>query len=200
MNLLIISAVFAISAAQAPSRNYIPQSQGALGGQSGYQNYQGSQSGFGGGAGGGGNRRPQQDAEKNAATLKQDQGASEDGSYHFGYETSNGIRAEEAGNPSQAQGGFSYKGDDGITYTITYTSGEGGFRPQGAHLPVAPPTPEAILEALRKNEQDEAAGIFDDGKYTAEQHGGGGFGSSGNGGFGSANHQGGFNANSGYRY
>lgn len=47
---------------------------------------------------------------------------------------------------------------------MTYTSGEGGFRPQGEHLPVPPPTPEAILEALKKNEQDEAAGIFDDGK------------------------------------
>ncbi|XP_026739787.1 pupal cuticle protein 27-like [Trichoplusia ni] len=84
--------------------------------------------------------------------------------YHFGYETSNGIRAEEAGNTEQAQGGFSYTGDDGNTYTVTYTSGEGGFRPQGEHLPVPPPTPEAILEALKKNEQDEAAGIFDDGK------------------------------------
>lgn len=50
--------------------------------------------------------------------------------YHFGYETENGIRAEEQGSPSDAQGGFSYKGDDGHTYTITYTSGEGGFRPQ----------------------------------------------------------------------
>ncbi|XP_047031316.1 pupal cuticle protein 27-like [Helicoverpa zea] len=191
MHLLIIFSliVFAVSAAQIPSRSYIPQSQGGYGGQGGYQG-----SSFGG-SGGDGNRRPQQDAEKNAATLKQDQDVGEDGSYHFGFETSNGIRAEEAGNPAQAQGGFSYKGDDGITYTVTYTSGEGGFRPQGEHLPVPPPTPEAILEALRKNEQDEAAGIFDDGKYHPEQHGGGK-----NGGFGSANHQGGFNANSGYRY
>lgn len=65
----------AVSAAQLPSRNYIPQNQG---GQSSYQSYQGSQSALGGG--GAGNRRPQQDAEKNAATLKQDQAASEDGS------------------------------------------------------------------------------------------------------------------------
>ncbi|XP_026742112.1 pupal cuticle protein 27-like [Trichoplusia ni] len=80
--------------------------------------------------------------------------------YHFGYETSNGIRAEEAGNTDQAQGGFSYTGDDSNTYTVTYTSGEGGFRPQGEHLPVPPPTPEAILEALKKNEQDEAKFIL----------------------------------------
>lgn len=83
--------------------------------------------------------------------------------YHFGYETSNGIRAEEAGDTANAQGGFAYVGDDGHTYTVTYTAGEGGFRPQGEHLPVPPPTPDAILEALKKNEQDEAAGIFDDG-------------------------------------
>ncbi|CAH1640097.1 unnamed protein product [Spodoptera littoralis] len=196
MKLLIITTLFALGAAQVPSRNYIPQSQGH-GGQGGFQSYQGSQidPGFNLGGAGGGNRRPQQDAEKNAATLKQDQDVSEDGSYHFGFETSNGIRAEEAGNPVEAQGGFSYKGDDGHTYTVTYTSGEGGFRPQGEHLPVPPPTPEAILEALRKNQQDEAAGIFDDGKYHPEQHGGGQ-----HNGFGSANHQGGFNANSGYQY
>ncbi|KOB72941.1 putative cuticle protein [Operophtera brumata] len=176
MNLLILATVIAVSsAAQLPSRTYIPQNQG--GGQGGQ--YQGGSEGgqfkgsggFSGGSGGGfggsggtGNNRPQQQQEKNAAILKLDQAIDESGSYHFGYETENGIRAEEQGNPTNAQGGFSYKGDDGLIYTVTYTSGEGGFRPQGEHLPVAPPTPEAILEALQKNAKDEAAGIFDDGK------------------------------------
>lgn len=49
---------------------------------------------------------------------------------------------------------------------MTFTAGEDGYRPQGDHLPVPPPTPEEILLALKQNEQDEAAGIFDDGNYS----------------------------------
>lgn len=64
----------------------------------------------------------------------------------------------------QAQGGFQYTGDDGQIYSVSYAAGAGGFQPQGAHLPTAPPTPEAILKALEQNARDEAAGIVDDGK------------------------------------
>lgn len=93
----IITTVFALSsAAQLPSRSYIPQAQGGSGqggfpgqgGQGGFPG-QGGQGGFpgghiGGGGGGNGNHRPQQETEKNAATLKQDQAISEDGSkYQF---------------------------------------------------------------------------------------------------------------------
>lgn len=84
--------------------------------------------------------------------------------FHYSYETSNGIQAEESGDISQTRGGFAYKGDDGKIYSVTFTAGEDGFRPQGDHLPVPPPTPDDILLALKQNERDEAAGIFDDGK------------------------------------
>ncbi|XP_030030112.2 pupal cuticle protein 27 [Manduca sexta] len=162
MNLIIYVTIIALtSAAELPSRNYIPQDQGP-------GPYPGPHGGIGGDTG---NRRPQQDAEKNSNVVKQEQEISDSGNYHFGFETSNGIRAEEAGGPEQAQGGYSYKGDDGQTYTLIYTSGEGGFKPQGEHLPVAPPTPEAILIALQQNERDEAAGIFDDGQYHPENNG-----------------------------
>ncbi|CAG9795957.1 unnamed protein product [Diatraea saccharalis] len=147
-----------------PSNTYIPQNQGSF--QGGYQqgsfNQQGSGPGGISGTGNNGNRRPQQESEKNAVIVKQDQDINENG-FHYSYETSNGIRAEEAGNAAQTQGGFSYKGDDGNTYTIVFTAGEGGFRPQGDHIPVPPPTPEAILQALEQNAKDEASGIFDDG-------------------------------------
>lgn len=76
------------------------------------------------------------------------------------YETANGIKAEARGAPSAAgpegpavavQGSFSYVADDGQTYTVTYVADENGFQPQGAHLPVSPPIPEAILRSLEFN-------------------------------------------------
>ncbi|CAH0695660.1 unnamed protein product [Spodoptera exigua] len=89
--------------------------------------------------------------------------------YKYSFETENGIKAEEAGQTSEhgtvAHGAYSYKGDDGQTYTVTYTADEHGFHPQGQHLPTPPPVPEEILKSLELNAKDEAAGIFDDGKY-----------------------------------
>ena len=38
----------------------------------------------------------------------------------------------------EVQGSYSLVGDDGVTYTVTYTAGEGGFQAEGAHLPQAP--------------------------------------------------------------
>lgn len=64
----------------------------------------------------------------------------------------------------QAQGGFSYTGDDGQVYSVSYTADEGGYQPKGDHLPTPPPIPEEILKSLEKNARDEAAGLIDDGK------------------------------------
>ncbi|XP_049822332.1 flexible cuticle protein 12-like [Aethina tumida] len=66
--------------------------------------------------------------------------------YKYGYETSNGIVADEAahlvnvGTDNEAiavHGSFQYVGADGVTYKVTYVADENGFQPQGAHLPVA---------------------------------------------------------------
>lgn len=55
--------------------------------------------------------------------------------FHFSYETSNGIRADEQGylkNPGTnveaqvMQGSYSYTGPDGVLYTITYIADENG--------------------------------------------------------------------------
>ncbi|XP_046970366.1 pupal cuticle protein 27-like [Vanessa cardui] len=184
------------SAAQLPSASYLPQSPGAPG-----------SSQFGPSGQGSGNNRPQQAEEKNSAILKLDQEVGENG-FRYSYETSNGIQAEESGDTVQTRGAFAYKGDDGKVYSVTFTAGEDGYRPQGDHLPVPPPTPEEILLALKQNEQDEAAGIFDDGdynlyskatlgKYRPDNDGQGNGG--GRPGQGSAG-QGNYNPNSGYTY
>lgn len=78
-----------------------------------------------------------------------------------------GIRAQETGiigKGTQVQGGYSYKGDNGQTFTVQYIADEQGFRAQGAHLPTPSPIPEAIAKSLEQNAKDEAAGIFDNGK------------------------------------
>ncbi|XP_045777590.1 LOW QUALITY PROTEIN: cuticle protein 3-like [Maniola jurtina] len=119
--------------------------------------------------------RPQASFERTARILAYDSDVKED-SYRYNYETENGIKAEEQGREVdgiEAQGGYKYTGDDGQLYSITYTGGQDGFLPQGAHIPTAPPIPEAILKALEQNARDEAAGIIDDGSYNPGKYGGG---------------------------
>ncbi|KAI8420431.1 hypothetical protein MSG28_008921 [Choristoneura fumiferana] len=122
--------------------------------------------------------RPQASLERHARILSLDSDVKED-SFRYNYETENGIKAEEQGREAdgiESQGGFQYTGDDGQVYTISYAAGQGGFQPQGAHLPTAPPVPEEILKALAQNAADEAAGIIDDGQYKPDQHSGAGAG------------------------
>ncbi|KAL4714990.1 hypothetical protein ACJJTC_003141 [Scirpophaga incertulas] len=94
-------------------------------------------------------------------------------SYHYAFETDNGISAEENGvaaNGVQSQGGYSYTGDDGQVYSVTYTADEGGYQPKGDHLPTPPPIPEEILKSLEQNARDEAAGLIDDGSYDVQKY------------------------------
>ncbi|KAG5879655.1 hypothetical protein JTB14_014981 [Gonioctena quinquepunctata] len=83
-----------------------------------------------------------------------------EGGYQWSYETENGIKADETGtlkktsdpeNPQVivAQGAYSYTDKEGNQISLTYTADdEGGFQPQGAHLPTPPPIPPNIQKAL----------------------------------------------------
>ncbi|XP_047991037.1 vegetative cell wall protein gp1-like isoform X2 [Leguminivora glycinivorella] len=48
----------------------------------------------------------------------------------------------------EINGDYSYTGDDGKNYRITYIADENGYQPQGDHLPTPPPVPEQIARAL----------------------------------------------------
>ncbi|CAD7090693.1 unnamed protein product [Hermetia illucens] len=77
---------------------------------------------------------------------------SPDGSYQWSFDTSNGIAAQEQGVGSvKAAGASSYTSPEGIPIQLTYTADENGFHPEGAHLPVPPPIPEAIIRSLQWN-------------------------------------------------
>lgn len=113
--------------------------------------------------------RPQAAKDRNSNILALSNDVDPD-RYSYGFETDNGIAVGENGvavNGIQAEGGYSYQGDDGQVYKVTYTADEGGYRPQGAHLPTPPPIPEEILKSLERNAKEEAAGIVDDGKTTS---------------------------------
>ncbi|XP_045452348.1 spidroin-2-like [Melitaea cinxia] len=93
-------------------------------------------------------------------------------SYKYSYETSNGISAGEEGvatNGVRAQGGYSYTGDDGVSYSVTYTADENGFQPQGDHLPTPHPIPEEILKSIEENARAAAAGT-QEGAYRPEEY------------------------------
>ncbi|KAE8744066.1 Cuticle Protein CPR RR-1 6 [Frankliniella occidentalis] len=94
------------------------------------------------------------------AIVKLNSDVNPDGSFTYEYETANGIKADargalnNAGSENEAlsvQGSYSFVGDDGVTYTVTYVADENGFQPQGAHLPTPPPIPEAILRSIEYN-------------------------------------------------
>ncbi|KAJ1529131.1 hypothetical protein ONE63_005942 [Megalurothrips usitatus] len=110
----------------------------------------------------------QQPTPKPIAIIKLSNDVQPDGSFQWDrrYETENGIKADargalnNAGTPSAAgpegpavavQGGFSFVADDGQTYSLQYVADENGYQPQGAHLPVPPPIPEAIQRSIEFN-------------------------------------------------
>nr|CAI5858386.1 unnamed protein product [Callosobruchus analis] len=158
---------------------------GTGGGARGYGGAGGAGAGGFGGAGGAGSEIP---------ILKYENVNNGDGTYHYLYETGNGISAQEDGDArgdgTNAQGGFSYTAPDGQVITIQYTADQNGFVPQGAHLPTPPPIPEEIQRAIEQNLADEARGIVDDGQYRPGAgeggYGGGAGGRGGAGGYGGA--------------
>jgi hypothetical protein len=63
----------------------------------------------------------------------------------FRFESSDGIQRDEIvqqrqitplASGSVMRGSYSYYGDDGKLYSVTYIADENGFQPSGAHLPV----------------------------------------------------------------
>jgi hypothetical protein len=94
-----------------------------------------------------------QSADAQATILKYENNPNiGDGTYNYEYETSNGIKVQESGyNTQQGEnseqivtGSYSYTGDDGQVYTVTYKADANGFQASGDHLPTPPPIPEEI--------------------------------------------------------
>lgn len=96
---------------------------------------------------------PYANPDQSAQIVRQSSDSAPDGSYNYGYETSNGIYIEEQGYPKSpeilaAQGQYQYRSPEGQVIRVTYTADENGFQPQGDHLPTPPPIPAAIQRSL----------------------------------------------------
>ncbi|XP_017136959.1 pupal cuticle protein Edg-78E-like [Drosophila miranda] len=90
--------------------------------------------------------------DKDATILSEkNDPADAEGNYAYSFDTSNGIQAQEAGNANGATGSASWTSPEGENIVLTYIADENGFQPSGAHLPVSPPIPDAILRALEYN-------------------------------------------------
>ncbi|KAL4704762.1 hypothetical protein ACJJTC_009779 [Scirpophaga incertulas] len=114
-------------------------------------------------------------SNSNAEILRYENEIDENG-FHYAYETSDGTKAEQQGRvlpgsapeegSLQVSGSFSYIGDDGQTYSVSYTADENGYHAEGAHLPTPPPIPEAILKSLQltdsgRNQYDSKKSSYD---------------------------------------
>lgn len=81
-------------------------------------------------------------ADASAQVLRNDQEVNPE-SFNYAYETSNGIRAQEAGQLRQigpdaaivTQGSYSYISPEGEPISISYIADENGFQPTGSHIP-----------------------------------------------------------------
>lgn len=87
--------------------------------------------------------------DKDATIVNSINEINEDGSYRYGYDTSNGIYVQESGIGGKgASGSVAYFAPDGSPIQLTWVADENGFRAQGNHLPTPPPVPAAIQRAL----------------------------------------------------
>lgn len=99
---------------------------------------------------------PASSADAQAETLRSES-VMEDDSYHYSFETSNGIKAQSAGQLKSvdkdsaaivAQGDYSYTAPDGQEVKITYIADENGYQATGDAIPQPPAIPEPIRRAL----------------------------------------------------
>lgn len=93
-------------------------------------------------------------------------GPDPEGTYSYSYETGNGIQAQEEGHLKhedndaevmEARGSFSYTGDDGQVYQVSYVANENGFQPEGAHLPTVPPLIKRALKYIAEHPEENGS-------------------------------------------
>ena len=98
---------------------------------------------------------PQVKTLEDAGILRMESTMSEDGSFKYGFETTDPMQQDVAGQIKQIgekvgvvmQGSYSYESPEGETITINWVADEGGFRATGDAIPVAPEDTNAAAQA-----------------------------------------------------
>ncbi|KAK9737535.1 hypothetical protein QE152_g10604 [Popillia japonica] len=74
--------------------------------------------------------------------ISQTNDVNPDGGYKWSYEASNSIKAEETGTLKKTND------PENPEVIVAQADDEGGFQPQGAHIPTPPPIPPLIQRGL----------------------------------------------------
>ncbi|KAI8116168.1 hypothetical protein FF38_00230 [Lucilia cuprina] len=89
-------------------------------------------------------------SEKESQILHNDMEMKGDGTYHYDFETSNGIkRTEQGAVDGTIQGSSSYISPEGVEIKTTYVADETGYHPVGDHIPQIPDYIVRALEYIR---------------------------------------------------
>lgn len=89
-------------------------------------------------------------SEKESQILRNDVDMKGDGTYHYDFETSNGIkRTEQGAVDGTIQGSSSYISPEGVEIKTTYVADETGYHPVGDHIPQIPDYIVRALEYIR---------------------------------------------------
>ncbi|XP_075156511.1 cuticular protein 11B [Haematobia irritans] len=193
MNIFLYFACLAGSAILAsagrPSSNYLPPN---FAGSSSYPRYHG--------VSGVAPNRPQHHSHSGLASvhssashygqnraaaqipiLRNDYTNDGNGHYNFGFETGNGIKRDENGQLNgpwphgslDVKGSYSYTGDDGKVYSVSYKADSNGFQAVGDHLPTPPPIPREIQETLHLHQRSSGGNYGSHSGYNAASRYGG---------------------------
>ena len=87
---------------------------------------------------------PQYKTLEDAGILRMEMSQNDDGSFQYGYETTDPIQQDVIGEIRQIneevgvvmQGSYSFQTPDGQTISISWVADENGFQPQGDAIPV----------------------------------------------------------------
>ncbi|XP_043218201.1 larval cuticle protein 65Ag1-like [Amphibalanus amphitrite] len=98
---------------------------------------------------------------EDAGILRMESNMNEDGSFQYGFETTDPIQQDVAGQPRQIgeevgmtmQGSYSFQTPEGQTITINWVADENGFQPQGEAIPQDANSQSQASEQLEFNEQ-----------------------------------------------
>ncbi|XP_060517826.1 larval cuticle protein 16/17-like [Cylas formicarius] len=94
--------------------------------------------------------------------VSQESDISPDGTFRWSFETADGTKQEQSGEPKQIdkevgvviKGSATWNDPEGNPHSLTYIADENGYQPQSDDIPKGPEVPPAIAKSLAQNAAD----------------------------------------------